>query len=248
MVTCYFQPVEFSRQVDIVKEDFWPALTGTLSGGSEGLHLQTWQDNGFYVAAGAMSEWPKLMEKMIQNGGRLLPGRNALFQHSDQVAEFPLMAVASPVSLFCLQSGKLRGYDLPGGQVILRVNCVPDTHHPDMQSYLQVVPVFIGQQGKRVLSEGPAGTQIVYQHPEVVFNEMSLEGRFPLDQFLILAPRPVMGKALNPGQVFMTNSAGTDTIQWVVLLAPQVQTGRQIKQQESPAPPAISEPSHGVEP
>ncbi len=243
LVSCYFQPYQVGGGVNLLTLPFWEKMSrdGTVASrdkqagpaGEWGISadmIQRWRENGIRVAVGSEDIWPEVVKTLQDQGARAMPGRSAYYRLTGQTVDFPLHAVGSQ-TVFLFRGGAApRGREWPAGQIFFRIGCRPYGDHVENgPCFFSVVPVVVN--AEQPLHYPGVDIPEAPGRRELIIDELLLEGALPPHRFLCIAPLDADNDINNGGKVLLTFGEEPAVTRWVVLLAPRMITGKQVKKQ-----------------
>ncbi|MBN2210617.1 MAG: hypothetical protein JW709_04400 [Sedimentisphaerales bacterium] len=243
LVSCYFQPYEVGGGVAVANLPFWDKLS--LDGGAVGRHerpvpgekwgipsgmVQRWRENGLRVAVGSGDDWAEVVADLQEQGAKAIPGTTAFYRLAGQVVDFPLLRTG-PRTVFIFRGGAApRGSEWPAGQMFFRVGCRPLGEQVENgPCFISLVPVLVD--ADQPLHYPGLDIPNAPAKQELVIEDLLLEGTLPPNSFFCIAPTDTNGSISHCGKALLTAGEEPVAVQWIVLLAPQMATGKQIKEQ-----------------
>jgi hypothetical protein len=242
-ITCHYIPFELPGQVDVTAMAFWKGTAAEPGAGATAAVAprvapstinpdmqQLWRENGLEVAVFPQDQWLRIQQELTEAGGRMLSDFAALYQTPTQMAEYPALPLTAPCSLFVFdRQGKPRGYELAAGQGTWRMNCqIWPGDSSQRSAQFKIVPVLVNGAPREKYVRTDTGYTRQQEVLEVVFDGATLEGVLPPGTFLLVIARPTRDRGLNLGQLLLART-GVESRQWVVVIAPHLQTAKEIK-------------------
>jgi hypothetical protein len=98
---------------------------------------------------------------------------------------------------------------------------------PTDSTYIEITPVWRSATPELKLAENQPGFN--RYNPEIVFDRVTISGILQNGYFFAVTSMGDAGKNESLGQLFLNHLAGGENYQFVLLIAPQVQTATEIK-------------------
>lgn len=241
VVTCQFCPLEIPGHVDITRWPFWEqynamavAGDGETPGTAYGFpaqQLRLWKKNGFLVAVAPMSSWPDVRNTIIQSGGRMLSQATALIRRPVDTARLNTYWLEKEQPVYIAKEpGAGRALSLPVGSCVLAVNCIPGTtdRQPENFHIYMVPEVHSALEDQRIVPKAPEEYFREKERPKVIFDSLHLSGTIRSDTYIIIACDPDTTAAGSLGSVFLARNTEEQNRQMIVVVSPEIQTGKRI--------------------
>ncbi|MBN1436340.1 MAG: hypothetical protein JW936_04640 [Sedimentisphaerales bacterium] len=192
---------------------------------------RNWQNNGLYVAALPNEDWQQLRERIIASNAITLPMWQGLIRRSDAIMELPLGTLQQATSVFVSDcDGGLRGYSLPAGKGIMRLNATIEEFSPRRRVYFEVVPVVQSSDVDEEFGQDEQGTlRLLTRNPEILFDQLRLGGILEDNWSICIVAESAGSRIDSIGQILMANQSASENRQIVVLITLEIQTGQELQ-------------------
>ena len=195
--------------------------------------LALWHDNGLAVAVAPLDQWPQLRQDILQFwAGRLTKRSEDIFTSATQVANLAVFSIAPAQLLVSGATVPPRTYTLPPGDCIFKVGCAPAAATPKDDTgaiNLRISPAFVSADKQLDYTRDEFGSlQRIRRRPEIVFDQLLLQGILKPGTFLCLACPPT-SRPDSLGRLFMTQTDQDTQRQQLLVIVPTITQASQIK-------------------
>jgi len=241
VVTSHCLLLELPSHIDVTALPFWSehslpsdrlASTEAIKSGFTAEQLRIWRENGLSLSLAPTSDWKTFVDGLDQAGATHPFGseKTAIFQYPRQFYVISTNWIEQSQSVFVTDStnGFLRGDTLMSGDCFFRLSCMPsEGKEPTDSTYIEITPVWQSATPELKLDENQPGFN--RYNPQIVFDRVTISGILQNGYFLAVTSMTDAGKNESLGQLFLNHLAGGENYQFVLLIAPQVQTATEIK-------------------